>query len=87
MAKKCFHVIFEVTVDVEIDDAVFDAVNDEWRSMFYNLWHEEDIVEHISRNIVANQMGLSDMDGWADQPDSNVKLLDEDWYLTEYEKK
>jgi hypothetical protein len=80
MGKKTFKVRFEGEAVIELDDAVIAAVDDEWRSYFYSLHSPLSIAEHIAYNLVINKRKLSDLDGWADQPDENASVLDDpDW--------
>jgi hypothetical protein len=83
MAEKLYRVTFEVEAQIVLDDAVIDAVDDEWRSALYDLVSVKDIVEHVAYNLLANRAKLSQLDGWADQPDDNARILWEDWPLIE----
>lgn len=85
MIMKKFTVVFEVTAEIELDEQVISVVDDEWRSALYPLNDDEDIAEHIAYNFVRNNARLSQLDGWADQPDSNAKLINEDWKVVEIE--
>lgn len=61
---------------IELDDVVIDAVDDEWRSNFYShLETPTDIAEHIAFNIIVNDAELSDLDGFADQPNDFARIL------------
>jgi hypothetical protein len=60
---------------IEISDEAFEAVNDEWRGQFYNLRSELEIAEHIAHNLIINNWRLSQLDGWADQPDENAVIV------------
>ena len=86
MAKKKFIVTFNVTAEIELDEQVISVVDDEWRSQLYPLYNNSDIAEHIAYNMIKNDAHLSQLDGWADQPDSNAKLLSEKWELDEVEE-
>ena len=77
MSKRSFEVSFEFDAMIELDDNVIDVVDDEWRSQLYDLHTPEDIAEHIAFNLVINNGKLSSLDGWADQPDDNAKLIDD----------
>jgi hypothetical protein len=79
-------VTFIVTAEIALDEKVISVVDDEWRGTFYNLHDIEDIAEHIAYNMVKNEVRLSQIDGWADQPDENAKLLGEEWHLDEVEE-
>jgi hypothetical protein len=61
---------------IELDQAVIDAVDDNWREMFYDIHTPEEIAAHIAYNMVINNLKLSQLDGWADQPNSNAKILE-----------
>ena len=77
MSKRKFEVAFAFDVIIELDDKVIDVVDDEWRSQLYDLHTPEDIAEHIAFNLVINKWRLSSLDGWADQPDENAKMVDD----------
>ena len=53
---------------IKLDDEVIDRVDDEWREHLYDLKTPEEIAVHICYNMVENNIGLSQMDGWADLP-------------------
>lgn len=82
MSKRRFAIeffqlgIFVDAAVVELDQAVIDAVDDGWRKMFYPLHTPEDIAEHIGRNMILNGWQLSDLDGWADQPNENAAIVE-----------
>lgn len=77
MTKRKFEIVFggSETAVIELDEAVISAVDDDWRAMFYDLHEPEDIAQHVGYNLIVNHLRLSQMDGWADQPDSNAKVL------------
>lgn len=89
MAKRRFLVEISGEAIIELDDAVIDVVDDEWRSVFYELRTPEEIAEHVAHNLIVNKWSLSSLDGWADQPDGNAKLVGDvywgDWHVTEIE--
>lgn len=60
---------------LEADQQVFDVVDNEWRKVLYPLFTNEEIAEHVAYNLIVNHIGLSRMDGWVDQPDSNLKII------------
>jgi hypothetical protein len=76
MAKRIFEVTVTKTIMLELDDAVINAVDDEWRSQLYNLHEPEEIASMIGRCMVLFGSELSSLDGWADQPDSNARILE-----------
>ena len=78
MSKRTFKIEFSGSATLELDDQVIDVVDDEWRSGLYNLHTPEEIAEHIAYNFIFNTDRLSSLDGWADQPDTNARLLSED---------
>lgn len=80
MTTRLFRVCFEGEGVIELDDAVIGAVDDEWRSVFYNLRDADDIAAHIAYNLVVRKVELSDLDGWANQPDERAFMLEDvDW--------
>jgi len=70
-----FRVTFEGSVDIELADQVIDVVDDGWRKLFYPLYTPEEIAGHIAYNLAINRTELSHLDGWADQPDENAKII------------
>lgn len=80
MAKRRFNVTLTGYAYIELDDDVIDVVDEEWRGCFYNLHSAEQIAQHIAYNLIVNEVPLSILDGWADQPDSNARILEfVDW--------
>ena len=81
MTKRTFEIEFSFyhelvdTAVIELDQAVIDAVDDDWRSVLYDLHTPEEIAEHIGWNLCARNVKLSNLDGWADQPDSNARIV------------
>ena len=75
MSKRTFKIEFTGSATIELDEQVIDVVDDEWRSQLYNLHTPEEIAGHIAYNLIFNSGGLSMLDGWADQPDSNARLI------------
>lgn len=80
-----FDVELKTTVTIELDDAVIAAVDDEWRKQLYDLKTPEQIACHIAYNLVVNSAKLSQLDGWADQPDENARIIDGPHWDTEIE--
>ena len=78
MSKRIFIIEYNGSATIELDDQVIDVVNDEWRSQLYDLHTPEEIAEHIAYNFIFNSARLSDLDGWADQPDRNARLWEND---------
>lgn len=74
MSKRKFRIEFDGIITVELDEQVINTVDDEWRSMLYELHTPEEIAEHIAFNLLEGRT-LDGLDGWADQPESNAKLV------------
>jgi hypothetical protein len=74
--KRIFEVTYTKTILLELDDKVIDAVDDEWREELYNLHTPEEIAEMIGRCKILFDSNLSSLDGWADQPDENARLIE-----------
>lgn len=61
-------------VEVEVDQTVFDAVlTDEWRKVFYPFHTAADVAGNLAFCLVQG-MSLSQLDGYADQDKSSVKI-------------
>jgi hypothetical protein len=79
--KYKFRIEFEAcgevwsTAILELDEAVITAVDDDWRSALYPLETPEEIAEHIAANMILGNLTLNQMDGWADQPATNAKII------------
>lgn len=72
---RTFEVSFAGSVTISVDQAVIDAVDDDWRKQLYNFITVNDIIEHLAFNVVKNGCtDLSGLDGWADQPASNMEV-------------
>ena len=79
MTKRKFEVELNAYATLELDEAVISVVDDDWRKSLYALNTPEDIAKHIGFNMVVNQIRLSQLDGWADQPDDHARVLRIDW--------
>jgi|WetSurMetagenome_2_1015567.scaffolds.fasta_scaffold178080_2 hypothetical protein len=81
MTIRTFEVWFSIyhedigAATIELDQRAIDTVDDLWRSQLYNLRTPEDIAAHIAYNMVINKLRLSQMDGWADMPDSYARII------------
>lgn len=68
------------TVHVEIRDPdVVERITgpggDEWRSRFYRLHTESDVIEHLARNCVVNGVEtVAHLEGWADLPSDAARM-------------
>lgn len=82
MGKRVFEFRFYTEGKVELDDQVIDAVDDNFRKHIYDLETVEDVVEMIVRNMIKGA-DLSQLDGWANQPNKNAKIIHEEWELDE----
>lgn len=79
MAKQRFNVKLMADAIIELDDAVIAAVDNDWRDQFYNLVTSQQVAKHVAYNLIVNNAKLSQLDGWADQPDENAKLITQEW--------
>jgi len=72
--KRTFELTLTRCITIELDDAVIDVINDaSWRASFYDYSQSEDIAG-IMGLALCDGYRLSDLDGWADQPDSNARI-------------
>lgn len=72
MASKLVEVRLYVRVTVDDQNVVDRCVNNEngWRDSLYPLETEDQVYEHLAYNFAVNHARLSQLDGWADLPDS-----------------
>ena len=75
MAKRIFSVKFEGECKIELDEKVIDAVDEEFCKSIYNLNTLDKIVQHLAYNLIINDADLSQLDGWADQPNENARII------------
>jgi hypothetical protein len=73
--KRRFAIIVRGAAILELDQAVIDAVDDDWRADLYDLRTPEEVAEMVGRCMVAYHSRLSSLDGWADQPDENARIV------------
>ena len=73
------------TAVIELADEVINVVDDEWRSFFYNLRTPEEIAAHIGHCYFDLQIPLGRMDGWADQPDSNIRVIQRPYLIVDFD--
>lgn len=74
--SKRFLIEISTLFTMELSDKVLNAVDDKWREQFYNFKTPEEIAQHIAYNMVINNAKLSQLDGFADQPNEYAELLD-----------
>lgn len=78
MSKHLIDLVGTVQIIVNDPEAVHRVTGsggDEWRSMFYDLRTEDDVLEHWAYNALANNVGeASRLDGWADLPPEAVTM-------------
>jgi hypothetical protein len=80
-----FRITYTSEIEVELDKKVIDVVDDEWRSVFYNLFTPEDIAEHIGMNM-ADGLILTQLDGFADLENGMARIVTNDTYDVEVEE-
>jgi hypothetical protein len=73
--KRRFVVELSAEAVIDIDEAIINSVDDEWRKQLYkDVKTPEDIAEYIAYNIFVNNLKLSHIEGFADQPDENIEI-------------
>lgn len=72
MSKRQFEVEIKQTVIIEIDDSVVN-INDD----------PSGNINHIAYNMIVNQLDLNEIDGFADQPKENAKIVHESGWRIE----
>lgn len=77
MSTHTIHLLVTVRVDIEDADVVTRVVedHDDWRGTYYDMRTEEDVLEHLAYNCVANgRRDVTRLDGWADLPDTAARM-------------
>ena len=75
MAIRKFKVRIETEVEINVDESVINQVNDDWREMFYyDIDTPCKVVEHLAYNIILFDRKLSDLDGFANLPNTAVMI-------------
>ena len=75
--RRQFRVEITRTLLLDIDERLIESVDAEWRSQFYPLYSATEIAEHIGYNL-ARGARLSQLDGFADQKDDAVTIVEDD---------
>jgi hypothetical protein len=74
VAARAFPVAVEILGTIEVNDsAVLDLTRGE-PLIGKSFGSEQELVEQLAINLVGQDMRLSQMDGWADLPDSAVTV-------------
>jgi len=78
--RRKFEIVIDgdVEVVIDLDERVISVVDDEWRKVLYNLQTVDEIVTMVASCLLRGWR-LSQLDGWADQPDENAKILKGQW--------
>jgi hypothetical protein len=81
MGKRRFRLELSGTAIIELDDQVINVVDAEWRRELYNLRTPEAIATMVGGNLIRGAT-LSQLNGWANQPDENAKIVSEpEWEI------
>jgi len=84
MGKRTFEVEFHSMVTIELDDEVIKAgSSDDFFSVMGYKMTPQEVASRIAYQKIFNGASLSQLDGFADQPDSNARLIKEDVIDTE----
>lgn len=83
--KKPKSTTFEIrivgTARLTLSDVLIASIDDGWRKQFYNLRTLKEIAEHIGFNMLANDLLLSEIDGFADRQDAEAVMVDASWEM------
>lgn len=77
-----FSVTCEVTADIEIDKVVLYQVDDGWKSCFYDIESDEDVIKMIAYNLIQGRK-LSQLDGFANLSDDLAKIKNVDYEIVD----
>ena len=82
-----FIVTYEASVELEISDALIEnCMTEDWQAACNKLTAEK-IAAHIGYNVLRNNVtDVSQLDGFADRPATDMQVLREDWDLEESRK-
>ncbi len=73
--KKFRRFSVSISLEIDVDDALLSSVlTDEWRGRFYNFLFASEVAEHLAFNLLGGH-GVSQLDGFADQPDSAACIV------------
>lgn len=79
MTTRYANVELDVKVIINDEEAITRVTGpegDEWRSRFYDLYTEEDVIEHFAYNAIINNVDRANrLDGWADLADDAVTMF------------
>lgn len=65
-----------VTAMVEVDeDLIKTALSKEWGDTFYAFQTPEEVVAFIGYNLIHNNIRLTQIDGFADKKDDQVRIV------------
>jgi hypothetical protein len=87
MARKVYHVRLIGEIDIDLDDEVIKAgASDDFKSIFgYNMKPDE-VAQHLAYSKVVMGANLENLDGFADQPNMNMKILSDVWRMENTEE-
>lgn len=77
-----------ITIDVEIevsDELIAGVLTPEWRKAFYPLKTAEEVAYHLAYNEIRNGLTVSRLDGFADRPESDVRVTKQRWEPVDWE--
>jgi len=84
MGKRTFDVEFHSLVTIELDDNVIKAgASDDFFSVMGFKMTPHEVASHIAYQKLFNSATLSQLDGFADLPDDNARIINEDVIGTE----
>ena len=75
LVETCTYVRVRIAEGCDAITRVTGDGGDEWRARFWNFHTDQDVLEHLVFNAVAN--GVRDagqLDGWADLPEGSVTM-------------
>ncbi len=80
MAKKVYNVTLVGEIEIELDDAVIEAGgSNEYKDVMGYTMKPQETAEHLAYNMLINNALLENLDGFADQPNSNAKIKRTNW--------
>lgn len=80
MTKQTFTVELVGEITIELDDKVIEAgASNEFKEVMGYTMKPVEVARHLAYQMMINNARLENLDGFADQPNENAKILKDFW--------
>jgi hypothetical protein len=80
MGKQVFNVKLIGDITIELDDEVIKAgASNDFQSVIGFRMSPKQVAEHLAYQMVVNNATLEQLDGFADQPNGNARIIRDNW--------